>query len=447
VGVIDQPRVPPPAPVRRTPLLATLALVAGVSACSIYANLSFLVTKPADYRFFPPFRRSVNKNWNRDLGSENLNIARSIRAGEGFANPFGERTGPTAWMPPALPAVLTGLLWVCHGDRNAVAVVVVLVQVSVLIGTGLLVLALAARTTRREGPAVVAAVFFAGLLCHFHLCFQYTHDCWLVLLALDLLIAGLCWGRPLHRWRPAATWGLFGGLCALINPVVGFTWGTLSLLVALRDRAWPRLGLAVVVAGLVLAPWTVRNYLVFGRLIPVKSNLAYELYQSQCLQEDGLLQERTFRVHPYVSAGRERQEYKALGEVAFLEWKREQFRQAVQADPVDFLARVAVRFLGATLWYEPFDRASEARRPWALWLNRLVHPLPFLAVLVLLVTGFRERLDWTQWAVIWVYLLYLVPYIGISYYDRYALPLLGTKVLLVVWASDRLLSYRRRANS
>src|SRR5262249_14999166 len=158
-------------------------------------------------------------------------------------------------------------------------------------------------------------------------------------------------------------------------PAVALAWGVPSLLIGWRQRAWSRFALAVLVAGLVLAPWTVRNYLVFGRLIPVKSNLAYELYQSQCLQPDGLIQDTTFSTHPYSSDGRERQEYKTLGEMAFLDRKRQRFREAVLADPGDFVERVADRFLGATLWYTPFDRAKEARDPRRLWAKRLTHPL------------------------------------------------------------------------
>jgi hypothetical protein len=233
----------------------------------------------------------------------------------------------------------------------------------------------------------------------------------------------------------------------LVNPAVALAWGVPSLLIGWQQRAWSRFALAVLVAGLVLTPWTVRNYLVFGRLIPVKSNLAYELYQSQCLQPDGLLQDTSFSTHPYASAGRERQEYKALGEMAFLDRKRQRFREAVLADPEGFLGRVADRFLGATLWYTPFDRAKEARQPWRLWTKRLIHPLPFLALLALIVSGIWRPLSWPQRAVIGVYLLYLLPYIGISYYFRYGMPLLGANALLIAWAADRLLSlpFRRRA--
>src|SRR5207249_2931293 len=60
--------------------------------------------------------------------------------------------------------------------------------------------------------------------------------------------------------------------------------------------------------------------------------------------------------------------------------------------------------------------------------------------LVLLFTGIRARLHWAQWAVMGTYLVYLLPYIVVSYYERYTLPLLGVKVVLVAWAVDRLLA-------
>jgi hypothetical protein len=68
--------------------------------------------------------------------------------------------------------------------------------------------------------------------------------------------------------------------------------------------------------------------------------------------------------------------------------------------------------------------------------------MAFLGVLVLAFSAVWQHLHRAQWTVVGVYLLYLLPYVGVSYYDRYALPLLGVKVLLVIWAADRLLSLR-----
>src|ERR1041385_3664316 len=94
--------------------------------------------------------------------------------------------------------------------------------------------------------------------------------------------------------------------------------------------------------------------------------------------------------------------------------------------------RGASRFLGVLLWYEPLNRSDEAERLWVRFLSRVTYPLPFLAMLVLLFTSFRERLSREQWTGVGVFLLYCLPYILISYYERYAVPLLAIKVLLVL---------------
>src|SRR5436309_2685300 len=80
-----------------------------------------------------------------------------------------------------------------------VAALAVFLPVNVLVATALLVLALTRQTTRHVGAGVATAVVLAGLVCHFRYCFQTTHDGWLVLLAVDLLVAGLCWCRPLRN--------------------------------------------------------------------------------------------------------------------------------------------------------------------------------------------------------------------------------------------------------
>ncbi len=427
----------------RIPLLAGIILACAICACSIYANLSFTVTNKANYRWFPPFKPYVNVNSNTSLGTEYYNIARSLTAGTGFAHPFQQTSnGPTAWMPPLLCLLEAGLLWVCDGDKEAVMVVVIFLQVLVLIGTGLLIMALVGQTASRLGAAVAGAVYFLALLSEFKLCFQNTHDSFLVLLALDLLVAGFAWGRPFSHWGRAAGWGVVGGFCALVNPIAGFAWGGISLLVGCWQRAWVPVGLAMLLAGITLLPWTVRNYLAFGRFIPVKSNMGYELYQSQCLQADGLIQRSTFGQHPGGPGTREGREYRTLGEIAYLDKKSQQFWQAVWADPLDFMDRVADRFLGTTLWYVPFDRANEARnRPVVYWISRVIFPLPCLAMLFLVFSAAWKPLNGGQWAVIGVYWLYLLPYIAASYYERYGMPLLGIKVLLVLWAGDRLLAW------
>jgi hypothetical protein len=424
------------------PLLPGTCLAVAICACAIYANLSFAVTSKADYRYFPPFKPYFNANSNTNLGTEYFNIARSIVAGTGFARPYEHSSnGPTAWMPPLLSLLEAGLLWACDGEKHAVMVVIIVLHVLVLIGTGLLIMALVGQTASKLGAAGAGVVYFLALLVDFRLCFQETTDIFLVLLAMDVLLAGFAWGRPFSHWGRAVGWGVVGGCCALVNPIVGFAWGGLTLLAGMRQRAWVPVGLAMLLAGITVMPWMVRNYLAFGRLVPIKSNLAYELYQSQCLQSDGLLQRSTASRHPANPNYKEAREYRALGEIAYLDKKSQQFWQAVWADPLDFLDRVVDRFLGATLWYVPFDRANERRgRPVVYWISRVIFPLPCLAILFLVFSSTWKPLSGGQWAVIGSYWLYLLPYIAVSYYERYGMPLLGVKVLVVLWAADRLLA-------
>jgi hypothetical protein len=421
------------APIPRWP---ALVLVAVIFACSVYANLALAVTNPEYYRFFPPFKAYVNAaKQNGFMQGEYYRIARALAAGEGFANPFVQPTGPTAWQAPVYPLFIASLLWLFDGNLDVMTAGRVFVQVYVLIGTGLLILALVRKTTSRSGAGVALVVYLGVLVWNFEACFQRTQDSCFVLLALDLIIMGLCWWQPLRGWKSACVWGLFGGFCAMITPVVGFTWGILSLGSGVRDRSLPGLSVALLCCGLALTPWTIRNYLVFGRLIPMKSNLAFELFQSQCLERDGLL--TGFRMHPGNLENAEGREYLRLGEVAYMDRKWEQFRRSVAADPLDFGDRVASRYLAATLWYAPFGGPG---RPWILWLKRGTHPLPFLALLFLVFTCFGKPLHRAQWIVMGIYAVYLLPYIAVSYYERYAQPLWGVKALLAIWAVDRMLS-------
>jgi hypothetical protein len=258
---------------------------------------------------------------------------------------------------------------------------------------------------------------------------------------VDLLVAGLVWFRPLSSWQRASAWGIFGGLCALTNPIVALCWAGLSLATMFRERAWYRLGIAALVSMLVISPWIVRNYLVFGRWIPVKSNLVYELWQSQRKNEDGMLKNGSFGDHPYASrSGLQRREYKRIGEIPFLDAKKDLVLQMLRDDPLEYADRVAARFFGATLWYTPFHRNEPRDRPWLSWTMRVLHPLPFLAAVALLFSAFLRPLSWAQVLVIGVYFLYLMPYVFVSYYERYAIPLLAVKVMLMIWAADRLLA-------
>lgn len=425
---------------RSRSLFAPVAvLVLAVSWASLYANASFGATDRADFRFFPPFRASCDRNMNDHLGAEYYEIAKSVYAGKGFANPFryAHDTGPTAWMPPVLPYALAGLLWATGGDEVEVMNAFIVLQCAALVVAGVLALLLA----RRIGlnPWAVLGVFLWLLVSHFGIVFQQTHDFGAVLVALTAVVAVVAKGNPLCSVPRAVAWGLAGGFVALVSPVVGFVWGVLTLVEAARGRTLGRLVVCGLATAVALTPWTIRNYQTFGKLIPVKSNLSYELYQAQCLEPDGLMSlPQLLKNHPFHERGRRDADYARLGEVAYLAEKSAAFRSAVAADPREFGKRVLARLLAATLVYAPFDARGEHEWYWGLWLSRLTHPLAFLSAVLLLATARRHGLRREQWVALVAYAAYLLPYAVVGYYDRYAFPLVALNALLIASAARRL---------
>src|SRR4051812_22294237 len=200
-------------PEKRPFPFVTAALTAlAIFACAAWANLAFAVTDPRDFVFFPPFQAGINANGNERFGSEYGNIARALYAGRGFADPFPEQTGPTAWMPPLLPALLASLLWLSDGDGQFIAAAAVLLQVIALVGAGILIIAITHQTAHRLPAFLAGIMFLVAMLSDFHAWFQDLHDYGFILFGVNLLVAGLVWLRPLENKKTACAWGIAGGL-------------------------------------------------------------------------------------------------------------------------------------------------------------------------------------------------------------------------------------------
>ncbi|WP_157368935.1 hypothetical protein [Zavarzinella formosa] len=424
-------------PWHRSPdfLASLILMIAGIVGASVYANLSHDVEDPNEYAWFPPFKVGVNANDNKHLGAEYLNIAEALVSGRGYADPFKTPTGPTAWMPPVLTLYEAGLLWMFDKDKTAVMNVIIISQVFSLCVTGLLTLVVARRTAPKVPSLVVVGLTVLALVTRFHTAFQVTHDSWLVLLAVDFLVAGIVWGRITESSRRAVVWGFGGGLVMLISPITGLCWGVMTAAEAIRHRQWRKPLLAIGVATLVMMPWVVRNAIVFKRFIPVKSNLAYELYQSQLLNDEGRLKTKVFGTHPYAQNGTERAECAEKGEMAFLDAKRAAFWHAVRQNPMLFVRKAQDRLLAATVDYSPMDE-QEYQRPTVVTICYLLHPLPIFAAISLLLMAPLVRHPSAVWAGLGLLVVYLLPYVVVSYYDRYEFPLWGLKVLLLAWWLD-----------
>ena len=156
--------------------------------------------------------------------------------------------------------------------------------------------------------------------------------------------------------------GLVGGLSALTSPVLAPVWTALTVTLASYAKGARPLAISVIVATAIVALWVGRNAVVFGRFLPVRSNLAFELYQSQCLEEDGVLRQETAFAHPYASDGADPNRYEQKGEMGYLDEKRRIFLASVSEDPLAYLERVGKHYRSnCSLCTLQRERSGQAR--------------------------------------------------------------------------------------
>lgn len=406
-----------------------------VFGLSLYANCSYFFNSPKQLAFFPPFIEGLNLNHNKHLGAEYYFIAQALAAGKGFSNPFQAETGPTAWMPPLYPFFLALLIRLFHSTL-AVACVIVFLKNVVLVGAGLVMYGVAQRTARTLKAEWALAVYALLLLNDFRSFFQVTHDTWLVLSCITGIYPLAVFVRKRDSSPATALlWGLAGGLSMLASPVVGMVWGVLWLAVFLTKKNAGMHLIALTACMVLFSPWVIRNYAVFGRFIAIKSNLFFDAYFINYeLEKGGLIDSPTFvEKHP-VWRVRDDPEapYRTLGEVAFLEMYKKKFFSELKRDPYTYLRNVKNRLAAALFIYYPLDDGERA-----LAGRSLIHALPFMGFLIILVfKGYRGS-DEVKIALV-ICGLYLLPYIAVNYYVRYAIPLTPLKVLLVLWGADLL---------
>jgi hypothetical protein len=403
-------------------LIALVAVVAGLSV--------------ADFRFlggFPPFYQH--------LGAEYYNIGRAMAEGRGFSNPFAEPTGPTAWMPPLFPTLLAGLTLILREKALVASATVAMTDLAHAL-VAFIIFRIAQRSSRSLSPFFAVAIYLVWLCIYYYWFFEFTHDIGL----LGLVVAALMW--RIFRYvaegeRAPWRWGLLGGLAALSSPSIFLAW--FGFLIAgfvkqPRDRR-PFL-LAAGVALAIAAPWVARNALVFGRFIPIKSNLYYEAYAANVLDDDGIYDRASVAKHPFNSPTA-RFEYARSGETAFLEGCRREFFATVRRSPGLFLRKVVNRLEGATVFYTSMDK--NPRLTLGEVIRRLVYPLPLIAFFFVLWRAGPHARFYRSLGLFAA--IYLMPYVLVAFYPRYVMPLAGAAVLFVYAGADELTVWRQRRRS
>jgi len=279
-------------------------------------------------------------------GYELGRIASAIAGGRGFSSPLRlVDSGPSAWFTPVYPYIVAGIfkVWGIFSDKSRLIIETLNCACASL--TVIPIFEIAQRTFRR-GVAIGAA--WAWVFLPTSLLFPIT---WVWDTALAALLLGLIFWATLaiRDSRSTPRWAGYGALWALgvlTNPSI------LSLLPFLAGWAvwetrrnsinWARFtATAALIFAICLVPWTVRNYRTFGKVIVLRSNFGLELWLGN---NPNVSDTWTPWLHPNDNQ-EEADKYKRMGEIAYMEEKKQEGLEFMRTHPVETVQYMFRRFV------------------------------------------------------------------------------------------------------
>ena len=360
---------------------------------------------------------------------ETMSIAAHIADGKGFCCPFGiDNTGPSAWISPAYPYFVAAV-YLLFGIYSATSTAVILTIQCLMAGvTGIGIYALGKRTLGERIGFWSAWIWTVSPFF-----FRWsTSWIWDMTASALLLTVALVVTFDLAKIGSTRIWlrlGVLSGIIALINPallsVMAFTFLYGAIAIWRAKRPWFR---GFVFSGLlfagIIAPWLVRNEVVFHQPIFLRSNYWFEFHLGNYHYSNG----RGFSgKHPTKNA-RELTKYKAVGEIQYVEQAKEDAFRFVREHPIEFANLTIFR----TLWFWDGSFLSYETQEW--WKPSEYWPLSAAGWLGLLFALTRRPRGWLLYA--GPMLIYPIPYYIAWPSERYRHALEPLLLLLSVYLAS-----------
>jgi hypothetical protein len=283
--------------------------------------------------------------WLYTRGMEMGLLAKSLVDGHGLSSPFGQPTGPTAFIAPGYP-LLVALVFRIFGTYSVTsAVIVITAQILLNLGTIWLMMHVARLLFDRQ------AAWIAGLVwaCSLPLIWIPTIF-WDTSIAICLFVGLLALVLRFRERTTALHWMFLGAYCALtalINPAMLPVLAAMLGWLAFQQRISGPYGilLAALTFCVVFSPWPIRNARVFHAFIPLRTTVGFELWMGNRSGATGFLDESLF---PSFNST-ELHDYKTRGELSYTAHKFELAKKYIVDHPATFVRLTAIRI--ARYWF------------------------------------------------------------------------------------------------
>jgi hypothetical protein len=271
--------------------------------------------------------------------NETGSIAQAIATGQGFSNPFARTTGPTAWLTPIYPWLVV-VAFKIFGVFTIHAFYFLVFLNIVFSSAACVPLFAVGRRIAGVGVGALAAWLWAIFPNAVMTPFEWIWDTSLAAVLSVVLLWATMRLAESRRMRDWCWYGLLWGFVLMTNPSLGSLLPFLLGWAAYRvwwkpaarstDKAWllkPSAALAIAI--LCCVPWTMRNYAVFHRFVPLRSNFPLELYIGNNDNYDDQ--------HPHypgmITKDRETWRYIKMGETPFMDEEMRKAKRFIVSHP------------------------------------------------------------------------------------------------------------------
>jgi hypothetical protein len=222
------------------------------------------------------------------IGYEHDEIARNLLAGEGFSVDFLGHDGPTSQQAPFYPLLLAGV-YACFGVGTAGSILAVQL-LQCLAGTAVVLAVVWLSWSLLPESRIVGWVAGLGAAVYPTHLYMVTHLQVAVWAALLLTLPLAVTAAP--RWRAtrggAILCGVLAAMILLVEPILALALPVAAVAFWMAEprgfrfgrQALGRVALMAGVAAVLISPWLVRNRLVHGEFVFIKSTFGYAFWQA-----------------------------------------------------------------------------------------------------------------------------------------------------------------------